>query len=184
MGLPRITLLLTVALLAVAPAPAVDLQRLVANSPFAPAGTPGQAGTAAPLEFRGVFLDQDEHFFSVYNPATKASVWVGLNEAGQEFFVRSYDEAAQSIVADFKGRSLTLSLSKAPAVAAAAPAPAPTPAPATTLGPFPVAAPARDSTEAKRLADLAAEIRRRREMRKQAAPPPGTAAPAPASRPR
>ena len=51
-------LLLTVASLAVAPALAVDLQRLVANSPFAPAGTPGQSGSALPLEFRGVFMDQ------------------------------------------------------------------------------------------------------------------------------
>ncbi len=174
-------LLLTVASLAVAPAPAVDLQRLVANSPFAPAGTPGQPGAATPLEFRGVFMDQDEYFFSVYNPATKASVWVGLNEAGQEFFVRSYDEAAQSIVADFKGRSVTLSLSKAPAVAVAAPAPPVAVGPAAP-GPAQAAAVARDSNEAKRLADLAAEIRRRRAMRQQAAPAPGTAAPAPASR--
>lgn len=173
-------LILTVASLATAPALAVDLQRLVANSPFAPAGTPGQAGAATPLEFRGVFMDQGEHFFSLYNPATKHSVWVGLNEAGQEFFVRSYDEGAQSIVADFKGRSLTLSLSKAPAVAAPAPPVAAGPA---VAGPAPVAAAAsRDSAEAKRLADLAAEIRRRRAMRQQAAPPPGSAAPAPSSR--
>ncbi len=180
MDFPRIMLILTAASLAAAPALAVDLQRLVANSPFAPAGIPGQAGNAAPLEFRGVFMDQGEHFFSIYNPATKYSVWVGLNEAGQEFFVRSYDEGAQAIVAEFKGRSLTLSLSKAPAVAAA-PA-APVPPPPGAVAPTPAMAAAADSTEAKRLADLAAEIRRRRALRQQAAPPPGTAAPAPSPR--
>ncbi len=177
MGFPRIMLFLSAASLAAAPALAVDLQRLVANSPFAPAGTPGQAGNTAPLEFRGVFMDQGEHFFSVFNPATRASVWVALNEAGQEFFVRSYDEGAQTIVAEFKGRSLTLSLSKAPMVAAGPAAPAP--APTGTVIPTPATVAATDSAEAKRLADLAAEIRRRRALRQQAAPPPGTAAPAP-----
>lgn len=182
MGIIRILLFLTAALLTVAPAPAADLQRLVANSPFAPAGSTGQAGAAGPLEFRGVFMDQGEYFFSLYNPATKASVWVGLNEPGQEFFVRSYDEGAQTIVAEFKGRNHALSLSKAPmaAVAQATPAPAPT----GTATPTPAVAASADSGEAKRLADLAAEIRRRRALRQQAAPPPGTAAPAPASRPR
>ncbi len=174
-------LLLTVASLAVAPALAVDLQRLVANSPFAPAGTPGQSGSALPLEFRGVFMDQGEYFFSLFNPATKASVWVGLNEAGQEFTVRSYDDGAQTIVADFKGRSLTLSLSKAPTVAAAPAVPVP-PTVVGAVAPTPAAAAASSSAEAKRLADLAAEIRRRRALRQQTVPPPGLAAPAPASR--
>lgn len=180
MVFPRFTFVLIAALLAAAPVAASDLQRLVANSPFAPTGAPGQAGAAAPLEFRGVFMDQGEYFFSIYNPATKISTWVGLNEAGQEFAVRSYDEGAQAIVADYKGRSLTLRLGKAPAVAMA---PAPTPTPAASGGPSPaavVAAP--DSAEAKRLADLAAEIRRRRALRQQVAPGPGSAAPAPPTR--
>jgi len=181
MGTPRILLFLLAAALAATPALAVDLQRLVANSPFAPAGTPGQPGSAQPLEFRGVFMDQGEHFFSVFNPATKQSVWVGLNEASQEFFIRSYDEDAQSIVADYKGRSLTLSLSKAPTVAAAQAVPVP-PTVAGAVTPTPAAAAASSSTEAKRLADLAAEIRRRRALRQQTVPPPGIAAPAPPSR--
>lgn len=176
MGYPRITLLLTAAALAVAPARAADLQRLVANSPFAPPGTAGESTTGAPLEFRGVFMDQGESFFSIHNPATRVSTWVGLNESGAEFAVRSYDEATQTIVADFKGRSLTLRLSKAPSFAGA---PATAAAPAATAGPTPAVAAAPDSTEAKRLADLAAEIRRRRALRQQAAPAPGTAAPAP-----
>ena len=181
MAITRILLILTAAALAAGPALAVDLQRLVTNSPFAPAGVPGQPGSGAPLEFRGVFMDQGEYFFSLFNPATKASVWVGLNESGQEFSVRSYDEGAQTIVADFKGRSFTLGLSKAPMMATSPSVPTP-PTVAGAAMPTPAPAASANPTEAKRLADLAAEIRRRRALRQQTVPPPGLAAPAPASR--
>lgn len=180
MVFPRLMFVLTAALLAAAPVAASDLQRLVDNSPFAPVGASGSAATGAPLEFRGVFMDQGEYFFSIYNPATKFSTWVGLDEPGQEFVVRSYDEGAQTIVAAFKGGNLTLRLGKAPAVAATSPAAMPAP-PASTGSAATATVTAPENTEAKRLADLAAEIRRRRALRQQGLPPPGTAAAPPSN---
>lgn len=160
-------------------AAAQGLDRLVANSPFAPAASGGAsaANDSQPLEFRGVFMDQGELFFSIYNPAAKNSTWIGLNEAGYDFTVRSFDSAAQTITAEFKGRTLTLGLRKAPVVATA-----PDPTLPTVIGappPAPAVAATPSGEEAKRLANLAAEIRRRRAMRQQVAPSPNTAAPAP-----
>lgn len=161
---------------------AQGLDRLVANSPFAPTATDsgGAANDGQPLEFRGFFMDQGEIFFSIFNPAAKSSTWISLNEAGYDFTVRSFDSASQTITVEFKGRTLTLSLRKAPVVATV-----PDPTLPTVIGtppPTPAVAATPSSEEAKRLADLAAEIRRRRAMRQQVAPPPNTAAPAPPSR--
>ena len=149
-----------------------DLDKLTSSSPFAPLQGPaaGNAGEATPLEFRGVFADQGEFFFSIYDPATKHSAWVGLNEPGRAFTVRSYDADKLTIVADFKGRSLNLSLKKAPMVATV---PDPTmPAVNMPAAGAPAVATVPGSEEAKRLANLAAEIRRRRAMRQQVAPSP------------
>lgn len=150
-----------------------SLESLTVNSPFAPlqgASSPATA-EAATLEFRGVFADQGEYFFSVFDPATRGSVWVSLNESGHAFTVRAYDAEKLTINADYKGRNLTLALKKAPMVAVipdpTRPAnvmPTPTsPAPAVTAIP---------SEESNRLAAVAAEVRRRRAMRQQVAPSP------------
>jgi hypothetical protein len=149
------------------------LDSLVQNSPFAPP-TVGPASAAnQPLEFRGVFADGGEFFFSIHDPAARTSHWVGLDESGLPYTVRSYDGARQTVVADFQGRSLVLTLKKAPVVAAVpvpavSPVPAPPPAVSTTTSP---------PEEAARLAAIAAEIRRRRELRQKPAamdPPGGT----------
>jgi hypothetical protein len=158
-----------------------SLERLVSNSPFAPAPGAAVGNATAPLEFRGVFADQGELFFSIFDPITRSSAWVSLNEPGHAFAVRSYDENTQSISAEHKGRTLSLTLKKAPIVAMP---PDPTvPTVATGGPPIPVALTANAANdEAKRLAMLAAEIRRRRAMRQQVANPSNTA-PAPASQP-
>jgi len=163
----------TVSLLSVLTMPlhAGQLESLANNSPFAP--LQGAASTAASdtasLEFRGVFADQGEYFFSVFDPATRGSVWVTLNEAGHAFSIRSFDAEKQTINADYKGRNLTLALKKAPAVAMA-----PDPTRPANVMPPPVGAPpavaANSSEEANRLAAVAAEVRRRRAMRQQVAP--------------
>ena len=183
-GYVRGSLLAATALsLGVSLAAAGDLDKLTSSSPFAPLQGPaaGNQGDSAPLEFRGVFADQGEHFFSIYDPATKSSVWVGLNESGRAFTVKNYDEAKVMIVADFKGRSLNLSLKKAPIVATVADPTMPTVTLPTSGTPAVAAVPS--SEEAKRLANLAAEIRRRRAMRQQVAPPPNAVAPSPIRNP-
>lgn len=157
------------------------LESLVANSPFAPkTGATAAAPTDAALEFRGVFTDQGELFFSIYDAAKKGSTWVALNESGHPFTVRSYDADAQSVTAEHRGRTLTLALRKAPNTGFV-PMPVPNvvtanqpPAPGTTVE-------AGSEDEAKRLAAVAAEIRRRRALRQQVAVP--SAAPPPAQTP-
>jgi hypothetical protein len=149
------------------------LDELVRNSPFG-AVTAVVAAGAPTLEFRGVFADGGEFFFSIHDPAARTSRWVGLDEPGLPYAVRSYDAAKQTVVADFQGRSLVLVLKKAPAVAAAIPAPGV----AAEPPPLPALAPTSSPPEeAARLAAIAAEIRRRRELRQKPAamePPPGT----------
>lgn len=150
------------------------LDSLVQNSPFAPPTGAPAAVANTPLEFRGVLADGGEFFFSIYDPAARTSHWVGLAEPGLPFIVRSYDAAKQTIVADHQGRSLVLALKKAPVVAATVPVPTVSP---VTMPP-PELRPATGSPEeAARLAAIAAEIRRRRELRQKPAamdPPAGT----------
>jgi len=164
--------------LLVASGHASGLDRLRANSPFAPVpGGKDNAPAATPLEFRGVFMDQGELFFSVFNPVAKSSVWVGLNEPGQAFTVRSFDADTQTITAEHNGRSLVLGLKKAPVAALAPDATGPA---VRGAAPGATAVTAANATEeAKRLANLAAEIRRRRAMRQQTGTPTTNAAPAP-----
>lgn len=162
-------LLLSSGLLRAQPA-APSLQSLISNSPFGTAATSGpNAGMpTGPLEFRGTFVDNGERFFSLLDPATRRSEWVGLNEAGRPFTVKNYDAERETIVVEYQGRSLDLKLHAArisvlPPVAAA-----PTTMPAGANAPRPEVMPAPSTTEAQRLAQVAEEIRRRRALRQQA----------------
>ncbi len=148
-----------------------QLESLAANSPFAPIqGAAAAAATdAAVLEFRGAFADQGEFFFSVFDPATRGSRWVTLNESGQPYTVRNYDTEKQTISVDYRGRNLTLALKKAPVIASVPDPTRPANANPIPSGPAPAVA-ANSSEEANRLAAVAAEVRRRRAMRQQVAP--------------
>ena len=142
---------------------AADLQNLLQTSPFAPvagANAPGQA--ASTLEFRGVFADQGEYFFSLFEPATRRGAWVGLNEPGHPFLVRSYDPANETLTVEHQGRTLQLTLKMAKILVSAAP---PVPLGPNAL-PGPVAvqpAPPAGTPEAQ----IVEEIRRRRALRQQ-----------------
>lgn len=142
------------------------LDNLTSNSPFAPmAGVAIGSSDALPLEFRGMFVDAGETFFSIFDPATRTSLWVELNETGNGFTLRSYDESKQSVTAEFKGRMLTLVLKKAPMVSTA---PGAVPMPSAGAGPpIPNATSGSPAEEAGRMAAVAAEIRRRRELRQR-----------------
>lgn len=167
------------------PARAADLQNLLQTSPFAPvpvANAPGQASTS--LEFRGVFADKGEYFFSLYEAATRRSLWVGLNEPGNPFTVRAYDPASETVTAEYQGRTLPLTL-KTAKILVSAPAPLPPVAgvPGTAL-----AQPAAPAGTPE--AQIVEEIRRRRALRQQSAagtapagPPASAAKPAPKQQP-
>ncbi len=162
-------LLLPFALLRAQPA-APSLQSLVSNSPFgtAAAAGPNTGMPTGPLEFRGTFVDNGERFFSLLDPATRRSEWVGLNEAGRPFTVKSYDAERETIVVEYQGRSLDLKLHAARISALPPVAAAPVPMPANANPGRPEAIPAPSTTEAQRLAQVAEEIRRRRALRQQA----------------
>ena len=170
-----LTLTVVWGLLVVSPAGwSTPLADLVQNSPFAPpTGAPAPTANNA-LEFRGVFADGGDFFFSIHDPTARTSHWVGLNEPGLPYTVRSYDAAKQTVVTDFQGRSLELVLKKAPIVAS----PGPIPNLSAETPPPPALAPTTNPPEeAARLAAIAAEIRRRRELRQKPAamdPPAGT----------
>lgn len=154
---------------------APSLQNLVSNSPFgtAAAAAANAGAPTGPLEFRGTFVDNDERFFSLLDPATRRAEWVGLNEAGRPFTVKSYDAERETIVVEFQGRTHDLKLHAA-RISALPPMPsAPAAAPnATAAAQRPAAGPSPSTTEAQRLAQVAEEIRRRRALRQQAQQPP------------
>lgn len=153
---------------------APSLQSLVSNSPFgvATVGGPGGPAAAGSLEFRGTFVDRNERFFSLVDPSTRKAEWVGLNEAGRPFLVKSYDAERETISVEFQGRTLDLKLHSARVVALApmpvAPAPQPGAPNAANAGAQARPAVAAGTSEAQRLAQVAEEIRRRRALRQQA----------------
>jgi hypothetical protein len=145
-----------------------SLDGLVKNSPFSgPAATAGVASDA-PLELRGVLVDAGEYFFSLYDPSSRTSMWVGLKEPGNPFIVQSYDSTKGVATVEYKGRTLDLALKQAKVVALAGNLPPTGPTTVTLTN----AVPAPNSNEATRLAAVAEEIRRRRALRAQAVQTP------------
>lgn len=156
---------------------------LAPASPFMPpnsgAAAAGAAGAAGPIELRGLMPTADGVAYCIYDTAKKKSVWVGLNETGHDFVVRSSEAGSDSVKVDYQGKSLRLTL-KAPKVASAGPAGAPAP-PGL---PGAVAAPGgpnqNPGDEQRRLDAVAQEVRRRRQEREKAAQDAQNGQPAPA----
>jgi hypothetical protein len=181
--LPCLAILLGwAAVLAPAAEPAkAPLDSLVKNSPFGTAAAPGAGAESSQLEFRGMFTDQGEQFFSFFDPASRTSQWVGLKETGTPYTVQGYDSATQTVKVLFRNQTFNLTLKRAQVVVQ--PLPPPTTFPVTSP---PVVAAGQPSPavnppsgdEAARLAQVAEEIRRRRALRAQ-----GGAAPMPQPQP-
>jgi hypothetical protein len=144
---------------------------LASSSPFLPANSAAAAansGPVGPIELRGVMSTPGGTAFCIYDTAKKKGVWVGLNETGHDFLVKSADSSSDSVSVQYQGRSLTLTLRTAK-VASAGPAslPAVVPpggpqgGPQVTLNPSP-------ADEQKRLDAVAQEVRRRKQEREKA----------------
>jgi hypothetical protein len=155
--------------------------------PDAPAVVPGTTGAqGAPIEFRGVVAMGGRQRFNFFDPARKQSAWVGLAESGSPYRVTAYDDARESVTVEVEGRVLTLALEKAKIGSAPPPANVPMVAGATagaaavatpSPGVAPIVLNPTPADESKRLATIAAEIRRRRALRQQQpAAAPGSAA--------
>lgn len=81
------------------------------ESPFTPRGPAANpVANNTPIELRGITSDEQGPRFAIYDPAKKEGAWVRIDEKGQPFTVRSYDEATKRIVVDYQGRSQTIAL--------------------------------------------------------------------------
>jgi hypothetical protein len=159
---------------------------LAGASPFLPANATAAgaaAGPSGPIELRGVMSTPDGLAYCIYDTAKKRDVWVGLNESGHDFVVKSADATSDSISVQYQGRSMKLTLrtakvaSAGPARADLAAAVAPNPLSQVGLNPSP-------ADEQKRLDAVAQEVRRRKMEREKAAMEAqnGVAAPPPVNR--
>ncbi len=139
------------------------------TSPFLPAGVAAGAnggGENAMLELRGIMTTAAGTRFCIYDPVKKSGIWSGLNEHGNTFVIKSADLAHDTVVVQSEGRSLKLTLHEARIAALGPAGPPGAVAPSSPEG---AAAPASPADQAQRLAAVAEEVRRRRELRNQQA---------------
>ncbi len=149
--------------------PLLASERLAERSPFLPPDRNEAAVVTEnpPLELRGIMGEGESQLFNIYNPATKQSSWVSLNETGRSFLVRSHDASADTVSIDYAGRPVVLKLAKAKI------APLSETRPAMSTGPVPinvqpVVLPRQTTPEQQRqLENVAAEVERRRQLRSQ-----------------
>jgi hypothetical protein len=144
---------------------------LVGSSPFLPANAQGAgaaSGPSGPIELRGISPMSGGAAFLIYDVAKKKSAWVGINEPGHDFVVKSADAENDTVTVDYQGRPLKLTLrvakvaSSGTASAATGGAPAPSAvASSVVVNPTP-------ADEQKRLDAVAQEVRRRRLEREKA----------------
>lgn len=152
--------------------------QLSQNSPFMPpqANAPAAAQQNAPLEYAGYFVTPEGAMFRIKDAATKAGVFLKLNERDDALrvTVKQHDPASNTLTVEQDGRTLVLEERKSRIVSAgsAAPMPAPMPMPAPNVAPAVVNSVVVNPTpadEQKRLEAVAAEVARRRALREQAA---------------
>jgi hypothetical protein len=153
---------------------------LLENNPFVPEGwqppqprqpppqpqrppPPAQPQPLDRLEFRSIARFNGVETFSLFDPTENRRFWLGLNQTDSGFTVTDYNPKEDSVVVKHEGKTRTIALHEAKIQAMAE---APTPATARPgPGGRPTAQPAASPEE--RMQDLAEEIRRRREIRRQ-----------------
>lgn len=116
----------------------------------------------------------------IYDTAKKSTAWVGINEAGYDFVVKSVNASNDSANVFYQGRSMQLEL-RAAKVASAGAGSAASPENRVIAPNAPGLPSVAD--EQRRLDAVAAEVRRRRLERERAFQNPGsTPPPAPPAR--
>jgi hypothetical protein len=88
---------------------------LAETSPFLPAGAEGTASadSAVHFELRGIMATAGGNLYCIYDTARKRSAWVGLNEKGHPFTIRSSDPFHDAVVLDEAGQEVRLALRSA-----------------------------------------------------------------------
>ncbi len=146
----------------------------LARSPFLPPNAPAETAVTvtenAPLQFVGQLGEGEGAMYSVFNPATRRAVWLRVGEETETFSLQGYDADAETVRVVQGGQLLTLRLEAAKVAAGGG---------AVAAGPLPVAGGnaltnsvrvnPTPADEARRLEAVAAEVRRRRALRQQAA---------------
>jgi hypothetical protein len=168
-GLRHSLSVFTMVLAALAPTTALHAD-LAPSSPFLPsgaAGTPQPGGPAEPVELRGIMSTPQGTAYCIYDTTKKTTSWVGLNESGNDFVVKSADPANDAVTVVLQGRDIRLVLrtakvSSAGFGSAAIPPGNPGLASSVIVNPTP-------GDEQRRLDAVATEVRRRRQEREKAA---------------
>jgi hypothetical protein len=112
--------------------------------------------------------------FLIYDVNKKKDIWVGMNEAGNDFVVKAADPSSDAITVDYQGRSMKLELHTSK-IASSGNAMPPTgvalgnPAVASTAVANAGANTGAPSDEQRRLDAVSQEVRRRRMERERAA---------------
>lgn len=160
-----------VLLAAAAAMPAAALADLAQTSPFLPANMAGAAasnGPSGPVELRGVMSTSQGTEYCIYDVVKRTSAWVGLNEQGNGFVVKSADPASDSVTVEFQGRTMNLMLHTAKISSAGSAVPAMGAQGGSAITQTVVLNPSPQD-EQRRLDAVAAEVRRRRLEREKAA---------------
>jgi hypothetical protein len=143
---------------------------LAPTSPFLPANATatlaGTSGPSGPIELRGIMATSDGTQYCIHDSAHKRDTWVGLNEPGHDFTVKTADPGADRISVEYQGRILRLDLHTAKVASSGTAGP-----PAITANPG-IGANPSPMDEQKRLDAVAQEVRRRRMERERAAQDP------------
>ncbi len=151
--------------------------RISTESPFVPKNGQSLAAPTenSPIELRGVMQTSEGLMFGIYEPASQKGNWVKVNETGNGYVVKSFDAGKSSISIDYQGRVQTLTLKEARFDGTVAAVPMVGGAQTRPAGGAPAVS-ANPAEEAKRLENVANEVRRRRAARAAATTTP--AAPA------
>ncbi|HEY5229233.1 MAG TPA: hypothetical protein VIJ19_11875 [Opitutaceae bacterium] len=142
---------------------------LAASSPFLPANGPasmGASGPAGPIELRGIMASGDGTQYCIYDTAKKKSTWVGLNEGGHDFTVKTAEANADKVSVEYQGRIFPLVLHTAKVNSSGSGSAAASNAVAASVQAAPSPA-----EEQRRLDAVAQEVRRRRLERERALQP-------------
>lgn len=149
----------------------------LARSPFLPPDSgpaPEVAVTEnAPLQFCGMLGEGEDALYNIFNPSNRRSQWVRAGQETETFTLRSFDPEAETVVVAQGGQVMTLRLEAAKRSAGPGGV-GPLPMPGANNGAqnaltATVKVNPTQADEARRLEAVAAEVRRRRALRQQAA---------------